>query len=111
MTPSHDAQRLERSCATPAPNCRSLSPLGSTLFVWLVQTAFLAVIEGACETLQNQQGLPIGGGLARRRRRTISLNFSQNTLISRLAGRKFNLSTVGYVAGGRRLRRVVRGWF
>jgi hypothetical protein len=94
-----------------AANFRDATPLGGTYFTWLLQTAMIAFIDGAGETLRNWWGLTRGFRSEAASQSVFSSNFCQNALISTPLGRECNLYSVGYVAGQRRRRRVFRGWF
>lgn len=111
MATSLKAERSARPCALAAAACRDKASHDSTLLVWLLQTACIAVLEEACETLRPARGSNPRQLPARVARFTLPLNFPQNALLSRFVGREYRLLMVGYVAGRRRMRRVVSGWF
>lgn len=91
--------------------CQTAPVCGTSLLGWLVQTAFIAVMEGAYETFRNQRGFSKGKIPQYLASSSFPSIFGQSTLISRLLSRKCKLSGAGRVAGQRRLRRVTRGWF
>jgi hypothetical protein len=107
MTTSHRLARLQAGAplSAPAPAAR----FSSTLVGWLIQTAFLSVVEETCETFSESRGFYSRRGRHTPSRLIFPLNLYQHALISRMRGRESKLSSVGHVAGVRRRRRAVRG--
>jgi len=111
MTNSRGLARPRAAASVPAhaPTNR----LSSSLVGWLVQTAFIAVVEGTCETYYESRGSNVGPRRLPTTRRlpigrfVFPLNFHHYALISKVWGRESKLSTAGHVAGLRRRRRAV----
>ena len=100
------------SCRDKTPTaCQATPAAGTSLLGWLVQTAFVAVVEGTYETFRHPRGFTQGKSRQYLAVSAFPSIFGQNALISRMLGRKCKLSGAGRVAGQRRLRRVTRGWF
>ena len=106
MTSSRGLTR-PRAVLPTLPASSSRDKFSSTLVGWLIQTAFVAVVEGTCETFSDSRGSNEGRRPGRSARFTFPLNFYQHALISRAWGRESKLSMAGRVAGERRRRRPV----
>jgi hypothetical protein len=106
-----NSQGLVRSGAAASEPAHSSVRFSSTLVGWLIQTAFLAVVQGTCETLYDSRGSKEGSRPVPSSRLVFPLNFYQHALISKAWRRESKLSKVGHVAGLRRRRRAVRGYF
>jgi hypothetical protein len=116
------------------PASASTDRFGASLVGWLIQTAFISVMEGTCETYYGSRGsiegrfsrglrlasrLRIATGARRLQQRkrsqyrkfVFALSFTQHALISKVWGRESKLSkfghVTGHVAGRRHSRRVV----
>lgn len=98
-----------RAAESSLPAHQPADRLGSTLVGWLIQTAFIAVVEGTCETFYESRGFDQGVRPGTSSRFAFPLNFYQNALISKAWGRESKLFTTGRVAGQRRWRCAVTG--
>jgi hypothetical protein len=83
--------------------------IGPNLIGWLIQTAAIAVVEGACETIYKWRGFTEGDFPEVAAKSAFLSHFPQIALISKAVGRKSELNATGYVAGLRRHRRAVDG--
>jgi hypothetical protein len=106
MTNSRGLAR-PRAADSTLPALPPADRLGSSLVGWLIQTAFICVVEGTCETFYESRGSNQGVQPGSTSRFAFPLNFYQNTLISKIWSRESRFSTTGRVAGQRRRRRAV----
>src|SRR3989304_4377282 len=114
---SRKGVRMTNSCGlayphaadSTLPTCRSAERFSSTFVGWLIQTAFVAVVQGTCETLSESRGFKAGRTRTAPAGSAFPFNFGQIALIFKAFNRKSKLSSTGYVAGPRRRRRTVPG--
>jgi hypothetical protein len=106
MTESRGSLRL-RGANFSLPARLSTHRFSSSLVGWLIQTAVISVIRETCETYSESRGsnARVDSGLIASRT-SFPLNLHQGALLSRALGQKSKLSSLGYVAGDRRLRRA-----
>jgi hypothetical protein len=95
--------------ASSLPARRPDDHFGSTLVGWLIQMAFISVVERACETYYESRGSSEGLRPGSSSRLAFPFSFYQHARISRALGRESKLSKAGYVAGQRRRWRAVSG--
>lgn len=106
MTESQGSLRL-RGASSPMLARLSTRRFSNTLVGWLIQTAVISVIRETCETYSYSRGSNAGEGSGlKASRASFLLNLHQGALLSRALGQKSKLSSLGYVAGDRRLRRA-----